>query len=45
MPFNEIEGADDLERAEALVKKCIEIRGLKLKMTDVPVPGAIRLRL
>ncbi|MCB9006015.1 MAG: CO dehydrogenase/CO-methylating acetyl-CoA synthase complex subunit beta [Ardenticatenaceae bacterium] len=38
MPFNEIEGSDDLERAEALVQKCIEIRGLKLKMTDVPVP-------
>lgn len=38
MPFNEIEGADDLERAERLVQKCIEIRGVKIKMTDVPVP-------
>jgi acetyl-CoA synthase len=38
MPFNEISGADDLERAEQLVQKCIEVRGLKLKMTEVPVP-------
>lgn len=38
MPFNEIEGADDLERAERLVQKCIEIRGVKIKMADVPVP-------
>lgn len=38
MPFNEIEGADDLERAERLVKKCIEIRGVKIRMTEVPVP-------
>jgi len=38
MPFNEIEGHDDLERAERLVQKCIEIRGIKIKLTDVPVP-------
>lgn len=38
MPFNEIDGADDLERAERLVQKCIEIRGIKIKLTDVPVP-------
>ncbi|MBE0409136.1 MAG: CO dehydrogenase/CO-methylating acetyl-CoA synthase complex subunit beta [Anaerolineales bacterium] len=38
MPFNEIEGADDLERAERLVQKCIEIRGVKVKVADVPVP-------
>ncbi|MFN2277207.1 MAG: acetyl-CoA decarbonylase/synthase complex subunit alpha/beta [Candidatus Promineifilaceae bacterium] len=38
MPFNEIEGKDDLERAERLVKKCIEIRGLKIKLAEVPVP-------
>ncbi len=38
MPFNEIDGADDLERAERLVQKCIEIRGLKIKLADVPVP-------
>jgi len=38
MPFNEIEGKDDLERAERLVQKCIEVRGVKVKMADVPVP-------
>ncbi|MBN1667897.1 MAG: CO dehydrogenase/CO-methylating acetyl-CoA synthase complex subunit beta, partial [Anaerolineales bacterium] len=38
MPFEEIEGADDLERAERLVQKCIEIRGVKIKMHEVPVP-------
>jgi acetyl-CoA synthase len=38
MPFNEIEGGDDLERAERLVQKCIEVRGVKVKIADVPVP-------
>jgi acetyl-CoA synthase len=38
MPFNEIEGEDDLERAERLVQKCIEVRGVKVKLADVPVP-------
>jgi acetyl-CoA synthase len=38
MPFNKIEGKDDLERAERLVQKCIEVRGVKIKMTEVPVP-------
>ena len=38
MPFNEIEGKDDLERAELLVQKCIEVRGVKVKVADVPVP-------
>ncbi|MEW6579699.1 MAG: acetyl-CoA decarbonylase/synthase complex subunit delta [Chloroflexota bacterium] len=38
MPFNEIEGKDDLERAEILVQKCIEVRGVKIKVADVPVP-------
>ena len=38
MPFDEIEGADDMERAERLVQKCIEVRGVKIKMTEVPVP-------
>lgn len=38
MPFDKIEGADDLERAERLVQKCIEIRGVKVKMAEVPVP-------
>jgi acetyl-CoA synthase len=38
MPFNEIPGKDDLERAERMVQKCIEVRGVKVKMADVPVP-------
>jgi len=38
MPFNEIEGVDDLERAERLVQKCIEVRGVKVHIADVPVP-------
>ena len=40
MPFDEIEGANDLERAERLVQKAIEVRGVKLKITEVPVPVA-----
>ncbi len=38
MPFDKIEGKDDLERAERLVQKCIEVRGVKVKVADVPVP-------
>jgi acetyl-CoA synthase len=38
LPFDEIDGADDLERAERLVQKCIEVRGVKVKIADVPVP-------
>ncbi len=38
MPFEEIEGKDDLERAEKLVQKAIEVRGVKIKMTEVPIP-------
>jgi acetyl-CoA synthase len=38
MPFNEIAGADDVERAERLVQKCIEVRGVKVQVADVPVP-------
>jgi acetyl-CoA synthase len=38
LPFKEIDGKDDLERAERLVQKCIEVRGVKVKVADVPVP-------
>jgi acetyl-CoA synthase len=38
MPFEELDGKDDLERAERLVQKCIEVRGVKVKVSDVPVP-------
>ncbi|NJD58567.1 MAG: CO dehydrogenase/CO-methylating acetyl-CoA synthase complex subunit beta [Anaerolineae bacterium] len=38
MPFEEIDGKDDLEKAERLVQKSIEVRGVKIKLTEVPVP-------
>jgi acetyl-CoA synthase len=38
MPFDQIDGKDDLERAELLVQKCIEVRGVKVKVSNVDVP-------
>ncbi len=38
LPWNEIDGADDAEKAGRLVQKCIEIRGVKVQVSDVPVP-------
>jgi acetyl-CoA synthase len=38
MPFDDIEGKDDLERAERLVQKCIEVRGVKVKIAEIPIP-------
>jgi acetyl-CoA synthase len=38
MPFDTIDGKDDLERAERLVQKCIEVRGVKVKVSNVDVP-------
>ncbi len=38
MPFNEIEGKNDLERAERLVQKCIEVRGVKVRVSEIPIP-------
>ncbi|MCX6069382.1 MAG: CO dehydrogenase/CO-methylating acetyl-CoA synthase complex subunit beta, partial [Chloroflexi bacterium] len=38
MPFNEIQGKDDLEKAEKIVQKCIEVRGVKVRVTEVPIP-------
>jgi len=38
MPFDDIEGKDDLERAQRLVQRCIEVRGVKIKITEVPIP-------
>ena len=38
MPFDQIDGKDDLDKAELLVQKCIEVRGLKVKVSDVDVP-------
>ncbi len=40
MPFDDIPGRDDLERAERLVEKCIEIRGIKIIIPKVPIPVA-----
>jgi acetyl-CoA synthase len=38
MPFDQIDGKDDLEKAERLVQKCIEVRGVKVKVSEVDVP-------
>ncbi|MCL4458757.1 MAG: acetyl-CoA decarbonylase/synthase complex subunit alpha/beta [Chloroflexi bacterium] len=38
MPFDELEGSDDLERAERLIQKCIEVRGVKVRITEMPIP-------
>jgi acetyl-CoA synthase len=40
MPFDEIPGADDMERTEKLIQRCIEVRGVKVKMNKVPIPVA-----
>ncbi len=38
MPFDDIDGRDDLERAERLIQKCIEVRGVKVKIAEIPIP-------
>lgn len=38
MPFNEIKAENDLERAKKIVQKAIEVRGVKIQVTEVPVP-------
>ncbi len=38
MPFDEIEGKTDAEKAKRLVQRCIEVRGVKVKITEVPIP-------
>jgi acetyl-CoA synthase len=38
MPFDDIEGKDDLERAKKLVQRAIEVRGVKIRITEVPIP-------
>ncbi|MBI4331232.1 MAG: CO dehydrogenase/CO-methylating acetyl-CoA synthase complex subunit beta [Chloroflexi bacterium] len=40
MPFDDIPGRDDLERAERLVQRCIEVRGIKVKTAKVNIPVA-----
>ena len=38
MPFAEIPGADDMERTEKLIQRCIDVRGVKVKIAKVPIP-------
>jgi len=38
MPWNEIEGATEEDKAAKLVQKGIEVRGLKIQISEVPVP-------
>jgi len=38
MPWNEIEAETEKERAAKLVQKAIEVRGVKIRITEVPVP-------
>ena len=38
MPFDDIEGKDDLERAEKLIQKVIEVRGVKVQIAEIPIP-------
>ncbi len=40
MPFDDIPGKDDMERAERLVQRCIEVRGIKIKGAKVAIPVA-----
>jgi acetyl-CoA synthase len=38
MPWNEIEAENDTERAAKMVQRAIEVRGVKVKITEVPIP-------
>ena len=38
MPFDEIPGADDMERTEKLIQRAIDVRGVKVKIAKVPIP-------
>ena len=38
MPWNEIDAKTDEERAAKLVQRAIEVRGVKIKITEVPIP-------
>ena len=38
MPWNEIGAASEEEKAARLVQRAIEVRGVKIKMTEVPIP-------
>jgi acetyl-CoA synthase len=38
MPWEEIDAETEAEKATKLVQKCIEVRGVKIRVTEVPVP-------
>ena len=38
MPWNEIEAENDTERAAKFVQCAIEVRGVKVRITEVPIP-------
>ncbi len=38
MPWNEIDAETDTEKAAKLVQRAIEVRGVKVKITEVPIP-------
>jgi len=38
MPFDDIEGDTDAEKAKRLVQRAIEVRGVKIQITEVPIP-------
>jgi len=38
MPWDDIEGETDAEKAARFVQKAIEVRGVKIQITEVPVP-------
>jgi acetyl-CoA synthase len=38
MPWDDIEGESDAEKAARFVQKAIEVRGVKIKVTEVPIP-------
>ena len=40
MPWNEIDAETDEERAAKFVQRAIEVRGVKVKITEVPIPVA-----
>jgi acetyl-CoA synthase len=38
LPWNEIEGETEADKAHKFVQKAIEVRGVKVKISEVPVP-------
>ena len=40
MPFEDIEGEDDAAKAKRLVQRAMEVRGVKVNITEVPIPVA-----